>query len=146
MRVNKTTFMAKPDEIEAAWHVVDATDQVLGRMATRIATILMGKHRPTYTPHVLCGDYVVVTNASRVVLTGNKWASKMYKRYTGYPGGLKERTAEEVRQRRPEFLVTEAVRRMLPKNRLARRMMKRLKVYPGAEHPHEAQNPKPLEL
>lgn len=146
MKVNKTTYMAKTGEIEAEWLVVDAAGKVLGRLATRIATILIGKHRPTYTPHVLCGDFVVVTNASQIVLTGKKWTQKTYQRYSGYAGGLKEKTAEEMRESKPEFIVREAVRRMLPKNRLGRKMLTRLKVYGGPEHPHAAQDPKPLEL
>ncbi len=146
MKVNKTTYMAKTGEIEAQWLIVDAAGKVLGRLATRIATILIGKHRPTYTPHVLCGDFVVVTNASQIVLTGKKWKQKTYQRYSGYPGGLKEKTAEEMRESKPEFIVQEAVRRMLPKNRLGRKMLTRLKVYGGPEHPHAAQDPKPMEL
>ena len=146
MKVNKTTYMARPDEVEAEWLVVDAADKVVGRLATRIATILQGKHKPTYTPHVLCGDFVVVTNASRVVFTGRKWTDKTYGRYSGYPGGLKLKTAEEVRQTTPERILIEAVKRMLPKTRLGRKMLKRMKVYAGPEHPHDAQNPKPLAL
>lgn len=146
MNVNRTTYMAKPGEIEAQWYVVDASDKVLGRLATRVATILIGKHKPTFTPHVLCGDFVVVTNAKAIVLTGDKWNQKMYKRYTGYPGGLRQRSAKEMRERKPEFMVTEAVRRMLPKGRMGRRILTRLKVYAGPEHPHSAQGPKPLEL
>jgi len=146
MKANKTTYMAKPGEIPEQWYVVDAKDKVLGRLATRIATIIIGKHKPTYTPHVLSGDFVVVTNAEAIVLTGDKWNQKKYKRYTGYPGGLRERSAAEIRERKPEFMITEAVRRMLPKGRLGKQMLSRLKVYAGPEHPHEAQGPKPLEL
>ena len=146
MKANRITFMAKPDEIPAEWHVVDASGKVLGRLAARIATIIIGKHKPTFTPHVLSGDFVVVINAKDVALTGNKWNQKMYKHYTGYPGGLRQRSANEVRERNPEFMITEAVRRMLPKGRLGHKMITRLKVYAGAEHPHEAQNPQPLEL
>jgi large subunit ribosomal protein L13 len=138
--------MAKPGEIPSEWHVVDATDKVLGRLAAHIAPIIMGKHKPTYTPHVLSGDFVIVTNAKAVVLTGDKWNQKMYKSYTGYPGGLRQRSAAEMLERKPEFLITEAVRRMLPKGRLGHQMLSRLKVYAGSEHPHQAQNPKPLEF
>jgi large subunit ribosomal protein L13 len=143
---NRITVMAKPGEIPADWYVVDATDKVLGRLASSIAQVLIGKGKPMYTPHVLCGDFVVVINAKGVALTGKKWDQKMYKRWTGYPGGLRQRTASEMRDRKPEFMVEEAVRRMLPKGRLGRRILTRLKVYPGPEHPHEAQAPKPLEL
>ena len=146
MKINKTTYMAKPGEIEAKWYVVDASDKVLGRLATRVATVLIGKHKPTFTPHVLSGDFVVVTNAKAIVLTGDKWNQKMYKRYTGYPGGLRMRSAAEMRERKPEFMVTEAVRRMLPKGRMGRKILTRLKVYAGPEHPHAAQDPKPFEF
>ena len=146
MNAHKTTFMAKPGEIPAEWFVVDAKDKVLGRLATRVATLLIGKGKPTFTPHVLSGDFVVVLNAKGIVLTGNKWKHKMYKHYTQYPGGLRQRSAEEMNERNPEYMVEEAVRRMLPKGRLGRKIMTRLKVYAGAEHPHAAQEPKPYAL
>ena len=138
--MRQTTF-AKAGDLEAKWHVVDAEGQRLGRMATEIATVLMGKHRPEYTPHTDTGDFVVVTNAGKVKLTGAKASQKLKTHYTGYPGGLKAETFGSVRERRPEKLVEDAVRRMLPKNRLGRVMIKKLKVYAGAEHPHGAQQP-----
>ena len=141
--MRQTTF-AKASELEKKWYHVDASDQVLGRMATEIATVLMGKHRPDYTPHIDTGDFVVVTNASSVKLTGNKAQQKIRTSFSGYPGGLKAETYESLMQRRPEFVVEEAVRRMLPKGRLGRSMLKKLKVYKGAEHPHQAQQPVPL--
>lgn len=144
--MRRQTYMAKAGEVEQNWHVVDATDQVLGRMATEIATVLMGKHRPEYTPHVDTGDYVVVTNAKAVKLTGRKDAQSVRTRYTGYPGGLKVETFGSLRERRPEMLVEDAVRRMLPKNRLGRVMLKKLKVYAGSEHPHQAQQPVEMKL
>jgi large subunit ribosomal protein L13 len=140
----RQTYFAKAGDITPDWHHVDANGQVLGRIATRIATILMGKHRPEYTPHVDCGDYVVVTNAAGVVLTGRKGQQKARLTYSGYPGGLRAKSYDEILQKNPEQLVTEAVRRMLPKNRLGRQMLRKLKVYAGPEHQHQAQGPKPL--
>lgn len=134
------TYMAKPADVQRQWWVFDADGEVLGRMATRIATLLMGKHRPTYTPHVDTGDFVIVTNAEKVVLTGNKWDRKQYTWYTGWPG-LRSESAAERRDRQPELIVSEAVRRMLPKNKLGRHMLQKLKVYAGVEHPHQAQQP-----
>ena len=139
------TYMARPDEIETKWWLVDASDKVVGRLASDIAMVLMGKNRPTYTPHVDNGDYVVVINAAKVVFTGNKWQQKKYAWYTGYPGQHRE-TAAKRRQRRPELILREAVRRMLPKNRLAFKTLTKLKIYPGSEHPHQAQLPEPKEL
>ena len=139
----QTTF-AKPGEIKRQWHVVDADDQVLGRLATRIATILMGKHRPEWTPHVDCGDFVVVINAEKVALTGRKRAQKTYKRYSGYPGGLRTIPIARVLETHPERVIEQAVKRMLPKTRLGRQMYKKLKVYAGDEHPHA--NATPLEM
>jgi len=139
------TYMAKPGELEQKWWLVDATDKVVGRLASDIAVILMGKHRPTYTPHVDTGDFVVVVNVEKVVLTGNKWGQKTYQRYSGYPG-LKVETADEVRERHPDRILREAVRRMLPKNRLGRKMLLKLKLYVGADHPHQAQQPEVKEL
>jgi len=141
----KTVF-AKPGEVKRGWWLVDAEGQVLGRLATRIAKILMGKHKPIYTPHVDTGDFVVVVNAEKVVLTGKKWEQKNYYRHSGYPGGLKVQTARQVRETHPERLIQLAVRRMLPKNKLGRRMLKRLKVYAGPTHPHEAQKPQVLRM
>jgi large subunit ribosomal protein L13 len=137
--------MAKPDTLEKKWWLVDAEGKVLGRLASDIAVILMGKHRPTYTPHVDTGDFVVVTNVEKVVLTGSKWNRKQYTWYTGYTG-LRSETAGRRRDERPEMLLREAVRRMLPKNRLAAKMLSKLKIYTGAEHPHQAQQPEPIEL
>lgn len=142
--MRRQTFMAKNGEVPRTWRVVDAEGQSLGRLAVDIATVLMGKHRPEYTPHVFCGDPVVVTNASKVVLTGNKANQKVRKHYTGYMGGLKTESYAEVRERRPEVLIEDAVRRMLPKNRLGRVMMKNLKVYGGADHPHAGKTLAPL--
>jgi large subunit ribosomal protein L13 len=139
------TYMAKPGEVEQKWHVVDATDQIVGRLASRIAVLLMGKHRPTYTPHVDTGDFVVVVNAEKVRLTGKKWDQKEYRWYTGYPG-QKTVTADVRRERKPGLILREAVRRMLPKNKLAFKMIDKLKVYAGPDHPHQAQNPETLEV
>lgn len=139
------TYMAKPGEIEKKWFVVDATDKVVGRLASDIAMILMGKHRPTYTPHVDTGDFVVVINADKIKFTGNKWDLKEYTWYTGYTR-LRKETAGHRLARRPEKIISEAVRRMLPKNKLAYRMIEKLKVYAGADHPHQAQLAESLEL
>jgi len=139
------TYMAKPGELTQKWWLVDATDKVVGRLASDIAMILMGKHRPTYTPHVDTGDYVVVINAEKVAFTGKKWQLKKYTWYTGYQG-LRSETAEKRRDRKPELILSEAVRRMLPKNRLSVSMLDKLKVYAGGEHPHQAQQPEPREL
>ncbi len=139
------TYSAKPGEVEAKWLLVDATDKVVGRLASDIAVRLMGKHRPTYTAHVDTGDVVVVVNADKVQFTGKKWAQKEYSWYTGYPG---QRTisAEKRFERSPELILEEAVRRMLPKNKLSSVWMKKLKVYAGGEHPHQAQTPEAVDL
>ena len=129
--------------IERQWHVIDAEDQVLGRMATRIATLLMGKHKPGYTPFLDCGDHVVVINAEKIVLTGNKMNDKMYYRHTGYPGGIKEARARRVLREHPTRIIESAVRGMVPKTKLGRQMLTKLRVYAGPEHPHEAQQPQP---
>ena len=139
------TFMAKPGEVEQQWWLVDAYGKMVGRLATEIAMMLMGKHRPTYTPHVDTGDYVVVINAEKVEFSGKKWQQKLYRWYTGY-NGLRSETAEHRRDRRPELILHEAVRRMLPKTRLGRVMLDKLKIYAGTEHPHQAQRPEPLEV
>jgi len=141
----KKTYMARPGEVEPKWWLVDAQDKVVGRLASDIAVILMGKHRPTYTPHVDTGDFVVVINADKVVLTGNKWEQKEYTWYTGYPG-LRSETAAERMAKHPEKILSEAVRRMLPKSKLGTRMLSKLKVYAGDQHPHQAQRPEPTEL
>ena len=132
--------------IEREWHVIDADGQVVGRMATRIATILMGKHKPGYTPFLDCGDHVVVINAEKVVLTGNKMDDKMYYRHSGYPGGIKEARARRVMRENPTRILESAVRGMVPKTKLGRQMLTKLRVYAGPEHPHEAQQPQPYSL
>ena len=142
--LRRQTYYAKPGDVDRKWHTVDAEGVSLGRLASDVAIVLMGKHRPEYTPHTDTGDFVIVTNASKVGLTGNKAIQKFSKTYTGYPGGLKTETYGHLRDRRPEKLVEDAVRRMLPKNRLGRQMLKKLKVYPGAEHPHQAQQPEAM--
>lgn len=139
------SYIAKPGEVEQKWWVVDVNGKVVGRLASEIAMILMGKHRPTYTPHVDTGDYVIVINAEKVVFTGKKWTDKRYTWYTGYTG-LRSETAAERLQRHPDRILREAVRRMLPKNTLARKMLDKLKIYAGPEHQHQAQLPEPLEL
>lgn len=138
------TYSAKPREVTRAWHVVDATDLPLGRLATVVATYLTGKTKPMYTAHIDCGDNVVVINAAQIVVTGNKLEAKKYYRHSGYPGGIKEVTLEKVMQTHPERAIEQAVKGMLPKNRLQADRMKRLKVYASAEHPHGPQNPQPL--
>ncbi len=138
------TYSAKPGDVRRTWYVIDAEGQVLGRLASRIATILRGKHKPTYTPHVDMGDFVIVINAEKVRLTGKKEHQKQYFHHSGYPGGVRLRTPAEMRQRRPEFLIEHAVKGMLPKGPLGRRMLRKLKVYAGPSHPHGAQ--KPIEL
>lgn len=134
----------KPNQIDRRWYLVDASDQVLGRMASRITRVLQGKHQPYYSPQWDMGDYVVVTNARAVKATGRKEEDKIYYHHTGYPGGLKSETLRQMRARRPLDIIELAVKRMLPKNKLAREMIKKLKVYEGPEHPHEAQKPAPL--
>ena len=138
------TMSAKTGEVERPWVVVDASDEVLGRLATKVATRLMGKHRPNYTPHVDTGDFVVVVNAEKLKLTGKKLDAKLYYRHSGYPGGLRSRTAREVMATRPDEVLRHAVRGMLPKSILGRRQLKKLKIYAGAEHPHAAQTPAAL--
>ena len=140
------TFSAKPAEVRRDWYVIDATDKTLGRMATEIARRLRGKHKAEYTPHVDTGDYIVVVNAEKVHVTGNKEQGKMYHRHTGYPGGLKSMTFEKMVERAPESIIELAVKGMLPKNPLGRAMLKKLKVYSGPDHSHTAQQPKTLEI
>lgn len=139
------TYLAKPGELEPKWWLVDATDKVVGRLASDIAMVLMGKHRPTYTPHVDTGDFVVIVNAEKVAFTGTKWQNKEYRWYTGYHG-LQIESPEKRRERRPELIISEAVRRMLPKSKLGVKMLEKLKVYAGPEHPHQAQQPEPKEM
>ena len=141
-----TTYMPKPGEVAANWHVVDATDQVLGRLASRIALILQGKHKPTYTPHVDTGDFVVVVNAEKVTVTGRKADVIEYDTYSRYPGGRHVYSFKEMQANHPEKLIELAVRRMLPKNKLATKMLDKLKIYAGTEHPHQAQQPEPRDL
>jgi large subunit ribosomal protein L13 len=140
------TYTAKPREIEQAWRLVDADGQILGRLATEIADTLRGKNKPAYTPHVDTGDFVIVVNAEKVRVTGNKLDQKIYYRHSGYPGGLRERTLAEQLARRPEEVIRRAVKGMLPKNKLAAAQLRKLKVYAGPEHPHAPQAPKPLEV
>jgi large subunit ribosomal protein L13 len=140
------TYVATPADRERNWYVVDATGQTLGRLATQIANALRGKRKPVYTPHVDTGDFVVVVNAEKIAVTGNKLDQKRYYRHSGYPGGLRSRTLREQLDRRPTEVLRVAVKGMLPKNRLARQQITKLKIYAGPEHPHEAQNPKSLEL
>ena len=142
-----TTFMAKKGEVKQRWLLLDATDQVVGRLAVQIATILRGKHRPQYTPHQDTGEYVIVINADKVRFTGKKWQTKTYQWYTRYPGGLKEVKARDVIQsKHPERVLYEAVRRMVPRNRLGRQQMTKLKIYAGPTHPHQAQKPEEYKL
>jgi large subunit ribosomal protein L13 len=140
------TYYAKPGEVEREWLLIDAEDQVLGRVATQAAHILRGKHKPQYTPHVDTGDFVVIVNASKIRLTGNKATQKTYYRHSGYPGGLKAESFERAMERHPERVIEHAVKGMLPKNTLGRAQGKKLKVYAGPEHPHTAQTPRKIEL
>ncbi|MGB5983675.1 MAG: 50S ribosomal protein L13 [Desulfobacterales bacterium] len=144
--MKKYTVSAKDSDNKGKWWVVDAQDAVLGRLATTVAAHIRGKHNPMFTPHVDCGDWVVVVNAEKVSLSGRKWAQKTYYRHSGYVGGIKSITAEKLRDKRPEDLVRFAVKGMLPKNRLGRKLFKKLKVYTGPDHPHFAQQPETLEL
>ena len=140
------TISANAATVTKEWVVIDATNEVLGRLASQIAKILRGKNKPGYTPHVDCGDYVIVVNAEKVKLTGDKLTEKVYVRHTGYPGGQRFATAQDYLKKKPEFVIEEAVRGMLPKTRLGEAIFKNLKVYAGAEHPHAAQNPKAIKL
>jgi large subunit ribosomal protein L13 len=140
------TFVAKEQEVNRKWYIVDAKDKVLGRLATQIAMRLRGKHKPIFTPHADTGDFVVVVNADKVALTGKKWDGKIYYRHTGYIGGLKQISARKLLEKKPEEILRFAVKGMLPKNSLGRRQLKKLKIYAGADHPHEAQQPEILEI
>lgn len=140
------TFSLKPSQIERTWYLIDAQGKVLGRLATEIATILRGKKKPTYSPHLDNGDHVVVINAEKVVVTGKKGQQKMYHHHTGYPGGLRSMTFAQVLARKPERILKQAVKGMLPHNRLGRQMLKKLRIYVGPEHPHQSQNPKLIEF
>ncbi len=141
-----TTKHANAATVQRQWHVVDGTNQTVGRMCAKIAAMLRGKHKASYTPHVDTGDYIIVINCEKVVFTGNKREQKLYDTFSGYPGGRKEETAESLLKRRPEVVIERAVKGMLPKNRLGRQMYKKLFVYAGAEHPHKAQQPKELKF
>ncbi|MBN1106289.1 MAG: 50S ribosomal protein L13 [Deltaproteobacteria bacterium] len=140
------TFVAKESEVERKWYLVDAQNKVLGRLATQIAVRLRGKHKPIFTPHADTGDFVVVVNADKVTLTGQKWDKKIYYHHTGYIGGLKAITARKLREKKPEDVLRFAVKRMLPRNVLGRRQLKKLKIYIGPEHPHDAQKPEKWEI
>lgn len=140
------TYVPKEEEIARRWYLVDAKDKTLGRLASKIALILSGKNKPIYTPHLDTGDFVVVINAKNIKVTGKKREGKIYYRHSGYPGGLKKKPFERLIEEKPEQIITTAVKGMLPKNKLGRRMLKKLKVYPGSTHPHQAQNPQPIEL
>ncbi|HLU23948.1 MAG TPA: 50S ribosomal protein L13 [Bacillaceae bacterium] len=142
----RTTYMAKASEIERKWYVVDAEGKTLGRLSTEVASILRGKHKPTFTPHVDTGDHVILINAEKIELTGKKLTDKIYYRHTGFAGGIKSRTALEMRTKHPEKMLELAIKGMLPKGSLGRQMFKKLHVYAGAEHPHEAQKPEVYEL
>ena len=141
-----STYSPKPGDITHAWHVIDATDVVLGRLAAQAATLLRGKHKPMYAPHVDTGDFVVIVNAEKVAVTGNKRTDKFIYNHSGYPGGLRQRSVGEMLEKQPDRLVEKAIKGMLPKNRLGRAMGKKLKVYAGPEHPHAAQKPTPYEI
>ncbi len=138
------TYIPKENELQKKWHLIDAKDQILGRLATRISGLLIGKGKPLYTPHMDCGDHVIVINAKRIRVTGNKVKDKMYSHYTGYPGGLRQYNFETLMAKKPEEIITRAVQRMLPKNRLAAKMIKHLHVYAGETHEQQAQKPVPL--
>jgi large subunit ribosomal protein L13 len=140
------TYQATPSDRERNWLLVDAEGKILGRLATQLADLLRGKRKPTYTPHIDVGDFVIVVNAEKIAVTGDKLASKRYWRHSGYPGGIRSRTLGEQLERRPEEVIRRAVRGMLPRNRLARRQLAKLKVYAGPEHPHAAQQPEALEI
>jgi large subunit ribosomal protein L13 len=140
------TYAANPETRQRDWYVIDAEGRTLGRLATQIADALRGKRKPEYTPHCDTGDFVIVVNAEKIVVTGNKRAEKRYWRHSGYPGGIRSRTLGEMLERRPEEVIRRAVRGMLPRNRLARKQLTKLKVYAGPEHPHEAQQPRELEV
>ena len=140
------TFVATPATAERNWYVVDATGRTLGRLATQIANTLRGKRKPEYTPHIDTGDFVIVVNAEKIAVTGDKRTEKLYHRHSGYPGGLKTRTLQDMLDRRPEEVIRLAVRGMLPRNRLARKQLTKLKVYAGPDHPHAAQKPEPLPI
>ncbi|MBS3810865.1 MAG: 50S ribosomal protein L13 [Halanaerobiales bacterium] len=141
-----TTYMAKPNEVEKKWYVVDAEDKTLGRLASKIATVLRGKHKPEYTPHVDTGDFVIVINSDKVRLTGNKWDQKNHYKHSQYPGGLKTITYRDLKKKNPNEIIRHAVKGMVPSNKLGKKMMKKLKIYNRPDHPHQAQKPQELEF
>jgi large subunit ribosomal protein L13 len=140
------TYMAKKGQVPQRWHLIDATDRIVGRLAVQIANILRGKHRPEYTPHQDTGEFVIVINAGKVKFTGNKWQSKTYQSYSHYAGGLRRVTAKDLLAKKPAEILLQAVKRMVPRNRLGRRQMTKLKIYAGPSHPHQAQQPEKLDL
>ncbi|MDA2919354.1 50S ribosomal protein L13 [Desulfobacterota bacterium AH_259_B03_O07] len=140
------TYMARSEDIQKKWHVVNAEGKIVGRLATKVATILRGKDKPQFTPHADCGDFVIVVNAEKVNFSGKKWIQKTYYRHTGYPGGLRSITADKLLEKKPEEIIKKAVWGMLPKNKWQKKLIQRLKVYTGDEHPHEAQSPEVLEV
>lgn len=147
MTMRRDSYLATPQTVPTkTWRLVDANDVPLGRLAVDVANVLMGKHRPEYTPHVDCGDFVIVINAGKIAMTGNKATQYTKQRYTRHTGGLKEETYASLRERRPEQIIEDSVRRMMPKNRLSRHMLKKLKIYAGAEHPHASQQPVKMEI
>lgn len=141
-----STYMANPEKVDRDWYIVDASGKTLGRFASEVAQILRGKHKPTFTPSVDTGDYVIVINAEKIELTGNKWANKEYAHHSNYPGGLKTTTYDKLRQKNPELIIENAVKGMLPHNKLGTKIFEKLNVYSGSEHPHKAQKPEKLEL
>ncbi len=140
------TYMAKKGEVERKWYIIDAKDKIVGRLATKIATILRGKHKPVFTPHVDTGDFVIVINADKIKFTGKKLEKKVYYRHTGYIGNLKATSAKEMLQKKPEEIIRLAVKGMLPKNKMRKKLLKKLRIYRGEEHPHQAQKPEKLEI
>lgn len=144
--MNRTTTLEKKETAQRDWYVVDATDQIVGRLAAQLAHVLMGKNKPTYTPYIDCGDFVVVTNCEKVCFTGKKWQNKLYRHHTKFLGGLVEELAEDIREEHPDRIIYQAVKRMMPKTRLGKQMMTKLRVYAGTEHPHVAQEPKELKI
>ena len=140
------SFIERPQNVERKWYVVDCEGQTLGKVASKVAAVLRGKHKPTFTPHVDCGDYVIVINAEKIQVTGKKRKEKIYKRHTGYPGGLREISFEKLQEKKPEEIIRHAVKGMMPKGRLGRQMYKKLKVYAGPDHKHAAQKPESLEI
>lgn len=144
--IEMKTFSAKKESVTRSWYLVDATDKTLGRLSTEIANRLRGKHKPEYTPHVDTGDYIVVVNAEKIRVTGNKTTDKVYHHHTGYPGGIKSITFDKLVEKAPEQIIEKAVKGMMPKNKLSSAMMSKLKIYAGSDHPHSAQQPQPLEI